>query len=181
MMTSVAVLGLGNVLMGDDALGPYTVRVFQAEYEVPEGVTVEDLGTPGLDLTPYLVDLKHLILVDTVRSEGEPGEIRLYDLEQVLQHPPGPRVSPHDPGVKEALLSLRFAGQGPEAMLLVGVIPGPDRGETGLSPALLRAVPAAVAEVVRELERLGLAPTRREPPGPPDIWWESPAGGGPGS
>ena len=107
---SVAVLGLGNVLMGDDALGPYTVRVFEAQYEVPEGVEVRDLGTPGLDLTPHLADLTRLILVDTVRSDGDPGDLRLYRLEEVLQHAPGPRVSPHDPGVKEALLSLRFAG-----------------------------------------------------------------------
>lgn len=169
---SVAVLGLGNVLMGDDALGPYTVRVFEAEYEVPEGVAVRDLGTPGLDLTPHLAELRHLILVDTVRSDGEPGELRLYRLEEVLRHPPGPRVSPHDPGVKEALLSLRFAGQGPEEMLLVGVIPGPHRSEAGLSPAVERAVPAAVAEIVRELEGLGLPPRRREPPHRPDLWWE---------
>jgi hydrogenase maturation protease len=169
---------MGNVLMGDDGLGPYVVHVFEAGYEVPEGVTVEDLGTPGLDLTPYIADLDHVIFVDTVRSEGGPGELRLYRMDEVLKHPPQPRVTPHDPGLKEALLSLRFSGRAPGDLLLVGVIPGPQRRDPGLSREVRRAVPAAVAEIVAELSRLGLEPKRRATPRDPDIWWEQPPGGG---
>jgi hypothetical protein len=44
----VGVIGLGNVLMGDDAFGPWVVQTLLAEHDFPEGIAVEDLGTPGL-------------------------------------------------------------------------------------------------------------------------------------
>lgn len=168
----VAVLGLGNVLMGDDALGPHVIHALERGYAFPEGVAVRDLGTPGLDLIPYLCGLDALILVDTVHSEGGAGEIRLYREDQILQHAPQPRVSPHDPGVKEALLNCRFSGSGPREMLLVGVIPGATETGVGLTPAVRASIPQAVQEVVRELERLGVPPrpTALTEPGP--AWWE---------
>jgi hydrogenase maturation protease len=167
----VGVIGLGNVLMGDDAFGPWVVQALLAGYEFPEGVSVEDLGTPGLDLMPYLVDLEALVLVDTVRSEAPPGTLRLYRRDEILRHPPRSRLSPHDPGVKEALLTAEFAGRGPREVLLVGAVPADTAMGVELSPALREAVPLAVGEVLREMERLGRPAVRRESPLAPDIWW----------
>jgi hydrogenase maturation protease len=171
---NVEVVGLGNVLMGDDALGPTVIKVLEAEYEFPGGVSVQDLGTPGLDLTPYLADIRALIVVDTVRASGVPGEARLYRRDEILKHPPQARLSPHDPGLKEALLTMEFAGNGPREVLLVGVIPAEVGTRIGLSPAVRAAVPGAVAEVVKELTRLGVAPRPRPTPADPDLWWERP-------
>ncbi len=49
--------------------------------------------------------------------------MRVYDKQDVLRHRPGSRVGPHDPGVKEALLGLEFAGRGPRVLTLIGVVP----------------------------------------------------------
>ena len=169
---TIAVVGLGNVLEGDDAFGPWVIQWLTAHYEFGEGVSVEDLGTPGLDLHPFLVDREFIVVVDTVRSEGAPGELRLYRKDQILRYAPQPRLSPHDPGLKESLQALEFRGDPPRDVLLVGAIPGTVDHLIGMTPPLLAAVPLAGAEVVRELARLGFPPTRRDPPGEPDIWWE---------
>ena len=169
----VAILGLGNVLMGDDALGPHVIAHLAARYQLPAEVILEDLGTPGLDLHPHLAGHDVLILVDVVKSKGEPGELRLYNKEEILKHPPGPRTSPHDPGVKEALLGLQFAGTDPEKVMLVGVIPNNTCDlEVGLSTAVRRAIPLAVDAVVAELAELGIEAVPRQPAPEPDIWWE---------
>jgi hydrogenase maturation protease len=68
----IGVIGIGNVLMGDDAFGPHVIRVLQAGYAFAPGVDVQDMGTPGLDLTAYLAGLDALVLVDTVKSAGAP-------------------------------------------------------------------------------------------------------------
>ncbi len=171
----VAIFGLGNILMGDDALGPHVIAHLCAGYEFPPGVIVEDLGTPGLDLHPHLAGHDVLILVDVVKSQGEPGELRLYRKDEILKHAIGPRVSPHDPGVKEALLGLQFAGEDPAEVLLVGVIPAVVSDlEVGLSAAVRSAIGAAEAAVLAELDRLGLAAVPRRPPLEPNIWWENP-------
>jgi hydrogenase maturation protease len=176
----VAVLALGNVLMGDDALGPHVIARLVAGYDFPAEVSIEDLGTPGLDLHPHLAGNDALIIVDVVKSKGQPGELRQYRKEEILKHPPGPRVSPHDPGLKEALLGLQFADDDPE-VLLVGVIPGRiPHLEVGLTSEVQAAVPLAVQAVLDELNRLGLPAVPRENAPEPDLWWEHqpPTGGG---
>jgi hydrogenase maturation protease len=172
----VGVFGLGNVLMGDDALGPTVVAHLAAGYDFPPEVHLEDLGTPGLDLHPHLAGREAIILVDVVKSQGKPGELRLYRREEILRHAPGVRVSPHDPGVKEALLALQFAADEPE-VLLVGVIPGKVEHATGMTEAVRAAVPAAAQAVLEELGRLGCAPAPRDGAAEPDLWWEEDDGG----
>lgn len=169
----IAVLGLGNILMGDDALGPHVIAHLMAGYDFPPEVALEDLGTPGLDLHPHLAGHGVLILVDVVKSKGSAGELRLYDKEQILKYPPGPRVSPHDPGVKEALLGLQFAGTDPKEVLLVGVIPDDtSQLEVGLSEPVRQAIPVAITAVLAELEKLGYPAVPRPGADQPDIWWE---------
>ncbi len=170
----VALVGLGNVLMGDDGFGPYVIETLRAGWEFDPAVSLEDLGTPGLDLTPHITGVDALLLVDTVHAAGLPGELRLYRGEQMFQHAPPPRLSPHDPGVHEALLIARFAGQDPGQLLLVGAIPFNTRTGPGLSPALRAAVPAAVEAVLAELQRLGLPARPRPRPEPVRAWWEAP-------
>ena len=176
MPPQTAVLGLGNVLMKDDALGPYVIRRLLAAWSFPPDVAVEDLGTPGLDLHPYLAGREALVIVDTVRADGEPGELRLYRKDDLLRHAPATRTSPHDPGLKEALLARQLAGNDPSEILLVGVIPGDTGSGVGLTPAVHGALEAVEAEVLCELERLGHAVGKLATPSTPDIWWEKPAG-----
>jgi hydrogenase maturation protease len=170
---TIRVLGLGNVLMSDDGFGPYVIRVLDAEYEFPENVEIVDVGTPGLDLTPFLLDADAVVFIDTVKSAGAPGDIRTYDRDQILRHPPQIRVSPHDPGVKEGLLTVAAAGAGPTSVTLIGVVP--DWVATGvtLSPAVRAAIEPVIAHVAAALERLGAPIRRRQDPRPAEIWWQA--------
>ena len=170
----IRVIGLGNVLMGDDGFGPYAVHQLHSTYEFPPEVTVIDVGTPGLDLTPYVMNADKLIVVDTVRSDGPAGALRLYRRDEILKHAPQPRLGPHDPGLKETLLALEFNGNGPNEVLLVGVIPALTTASPHLSDPVRAALPYAVAQVVEELTRLGAAPTRRLHPSTALPWWEEP-------
>ena len=168
----VRVLGLGNVLMGDDALGPWVIEALQAGWEFPEGVSVLDVGTPGLDLTPFLADAETVILVDTVKANAPPGTLRVYSRAQLAIRAPSPRVSPHDPGLTEALFALDFVGSGPRDVILVGVVPAATEQGVGLSPAVSGAVDRAAGEVVALLSCLAKAPRRRRGAIPAAPWWE---------
>jgi hydrogenase maturation protease len=170
----VRVLGLGNVLMSDDGFGPYVARVLEAYYEFPEHVEVIDVGTPGLDLTPYLLGADAVIFVDTVRSGGSAGDTRVYDRTEILRHPPQVRTGPHDPALKEALLTVDAAGAGPRIVKLIGVIPEWVATGTSLSRPAAAAVTEAVRLVIDELDRMGVCAVARAVPGTPHIWWETP-------
>ena len=170
----IRVLGMGNVLMSDDGFGPFVARVLEATYECPPGVELVDVGTPGLDLTPYLVDAEAVIFVDTVSSRGEPGELRTYDREDILRHPPQTRIGPHDPALKEALLTVAAAGAGPARVLLIGVIPQWIATGLVLSPRVQAAVGPAITAVVAALEDMGRPLVPRVQVSVPDIWWTRP-------
>ena len=167
----IRVLGLGNVLMSDDGFGPFVVRVLDAMYDTPPGVEFVDVGTPGLDLTPYLLDADAVIFVDTVKSNAAPGEMRIYDREDILRHPPQTRTGGHDPALKEALLTVDAVGGGPSRVTLIGVVPEWVATGTALSPLVESAVGRAVIAVVQALETLGVRVARRKRPLEPDIWW----------
>lgn len=168
---AIAVVGLGNVLLGDDGFGPSVIERLRARWEAPPGVAFVDAGTPGLHLVSHLAGRQHVILVDTVAADGSPGEIRLYRGDAIRRMSPKPRVSPHDPALLEALGIADLAGEAPQDVLLVGAIPRTVEVETRLSAELERAVSAAETIVVEALGDLGvevrpLALPRLEPP-----WW----------
>jgi len=169
----IRVLGLGNVLMSDDGFGPYVARVLEAFYEFPDDVEVIDVGTPGLDLTPYLLNTEAVIFVDTVTSDGAAGDMRVYDRAQILRYPPQARTGPHDPALKEALLTVDAAGAGPKVVKLIGVIPEWVATGVSLSPPVSAAVTAVVREVIDQLDRLGVPAIPRPVPEAPHIWWET--------
>ncbi len=175
----IRVLGLGNVLMGDDGFGPFVIESLDAAYDFPATVSVLDIGTPGLDLAPFLIGADAVIIVDTVRADAAPGTLRLYRREAILQHAPQPRLGPHDPGLKQTLLALDFAGRGPAQVLLVGVVPDRTAPCARLSPSVRAAIAAAVDACVAELQRLDAPPTPRTAPEPVAPWWERAANAAP--
>ena len=170
----ISVLGMGNVLMGDDAAGPYALAVLSSRYEIPDEVTVLDVGTPGLDLVPYLSGADVLLLVDTVRSDGPPGAIRTYDKATLLRSKLPPRLSPHDPAVGQCLAMLEIAGSAPRELLLIGIVPEKTSFGPGLSDPVQSAIPVVVARIADELQARGVVLEPRESPIPPDLWWEDP-------
>jgi hydrogenase maturation protease len=172
----VRVLGLGNVLMGDDAVGPWVIEELLANWDFPEEVELVDVGTPGLDLVPYMAGADTILIVDTVKSDGPPGRIRVYERDQLFARPAQPRLSPHDPGLTEVLFALTLAGSAPRDVVLIGVVPGAVEKRIGLSAPVQDAVPQAAAAVIERLGSLGFAPRRRSPPVIPSPWWEDPEG-----
>ena len=167
----MAILGLGSVLMGDDAAGPFFVRSFEAAWELPDQVTVEDLGTPGPELVNYLTGLARLIVVDAVRATGEPGELRIYGKKELLRHDLAAGRTAHDPSLHSALLAADLAGEAPREVVLIGVIPARVELHAGLSQAVARSMSRIERAVLDQLEAWDLAPRPRVPPRAADLWW----------
>ena len=97
----------------------------------------------------------------------------MYGRRELAGRAPLPRVSPHDPGLTEALFTLELAGAAPRDIVLVGVVPEKVEKSVRLSPAVRGAVDAAAAEVIRRLSLMGLAPHPRASAPAPAPWWES--------
>ncbi len=84
----VVIFGCGNILYGDDALGPMVVQTLLAEGDLGEDVACIDAGT---SIRPLLFDLilsdnhpQRVIIVDISTDEDiEPGQVKEIDVDQV--------------------------------------------------------------------------------------------------
>jgi hydrogenase maturation protease len=171
----IGVLGVGNVLMGDDGVGPYTVKLLEARYEFPEYVELQDLGTPGLGITAVFSEYDAIILIDAVSASKSPGDVKLYRKEQLVQVPLKTRVSPHDPALVEALLFAELSGKCPKEVLLVGVVPESCELGCGMTAPVQAGMETAIRAVLTELEWLGASAKLKARPDVPSIWWEKQA------
>jgi hydrogenase maturation protease len=168
----IGVLGVGNVLMGDDGIGPFVLKILESRYKFPANVVLHDLGTPGLGITCFFADYDAIILLDAVNAKGQPGDIRLYRRPQLVRVPIPQRISPHDPALVEALLFADLSGLCPREVLLIGVVPKTTELGCSLSDEVQAAVVPAISAVLAELHRLGVDTRVREQTETPPIWWQ---------
>lgn len=148
------VLGLGNVLCGDDGLGTVAIARLNARYEVPDGVSALDGGTLGLSLLPYVEDAERAILVDAIRADEPPGSFVRLEGDEVGPAVAG-RLSVHQVGVADLLDAARWRGRLPDELVLLGLVP--DTLEVGVtrSARVEAGLPGLVDRVVQEVSRMG--------------------------
>ncbi len=154
------VLGLGNLLCGDDGLGAAAIARLDRDWEAPEGAMVIDGGTLGLALLPYVEDALDVILVDAIRDDAPPGSlVRLQgeDVAPAILH----RLSPHQVGVADLLDGARLHDRYPRRLVLLGLVPqtlglGADR-----SVAVANRIPDLIDQIVAEARSMGHSFSRR--------------------
>jgi Ni,Fe-hydrogenase maturation factor len=81
--------------------------------------------------------------------------MRIYDKADLTRYAPFARTGPHDPGIKECVLTLEFAGRAPQAITIVGVVPKSTGMGIELTSDVADAIPAAVLAIADALGRHG--------------------------
>jgi hydrogenase maturation protease len=88
------VIGCGNLLRGDDAVGPVLVRRL-LELGLPPGMRVADGGTAGMDVAFRMRGAGHVILVDAASTGSEPGTLFEVPGEELEDLPPLAGINLH--------------------------------------------------------------------------------------
>jgi hydrogenase maturation protease len=172
------VLGLGNILLGDEGIGVWVVESLGREFGFPPEVATLEGGTLGLDLLPRLDGVERLLLVDAVKLGREPGEIVRLEGDAV----PAAldvKISPHQVGVQDLLAAARLMGREPSRVVLWGMEPERLDPGTGFSPRVAEALPRLREGVLDELRLWGVPGEPRADAAPPPVWWADPGVGRP--
>lgn len=139
----VLVLGVGNVLLGDEGAGVHAVRGMEAEAWPPH-VTLLDGGTGGFHLLSLFQEYARIVLVDATMDGQPPGTVRLIRPRFASDYPR--TLSAHDIGLKDLVESAALLGLTPEVVLVVvSVKTLPEGLHVGLSPAVAAALPRVAA------------------------------------
>ena len=108
---SILVLGMGNVLKGDDGLGVCALR--RLVDEGLEGAELLELGTSLADCCFALERHDHVVALDAVAGGGEPGDLYWLSKEDFVRARER-RVTLHDGDLLEALELAQLRGFRPQ-------------------------------------------------------------------
>ncbi|MGL5386724.1 MAG: HyaD/HybD family hydrogenase maturation endopeptidase [Serratia sp. (in: enterobacteria)] len=157
----ILVLGIGNLLLGDEAVGVRIVEALEQRYRLPAHVEVLDGGTSGMELMEIMADRDHLIVTDAVLTGAAPGSVAvLYDEEIPALFTR--KVSPHQLGLSDVLMALRLTDEFPRRLTLVGVVPESLEPGIGLTAVVSQAIEPALAQVLLALQESGVVAERKE-------------------
>jgi hydrogenase maturation protease len=157
----VMILGIGSILFSDDGFGIQVIQKIEKEYEFPDNVLVVDGGVLGINLLGVISKPRHLIVVDTMRNHGTPGD--LYRIEgEAIPERIRAKNSLHQVDFLEALTLCQALDNVPKTVI-IGVEPEDIQTlSLVLTPTVQARVEPVVAMVLKELERLGVSYRRKD-------------------
>ena len=145
-MTRPLVLGIGNVLMGDEGVGVHAVR--RLEGTLPPHVTVLDGGTGGFHLLGELSEHDPVFLIDATLDGRPPGTVSEIEPRYASDFPR--TLTAHDIGLRDLVESAALLGALPRIRLVTVSVAELQPMEMTLSPE----VDAAIPEVLGRIRRL---------------------------
>jgi hydrogenase maturation protease len=145
----VLILGIGNLLMGDEGVGVHVVRALEGE-AMPPGVEVLDGGTGGFHLLELFDRHRHMILIDATLDDSEPGTVRVLYPKFATDFPRS--LSAHDIGLRDLVESAALLGPLPTIDLITVSIAKIQPMDIEMTPEVKGAVPL-VLQTVRALLR----------------------------
>lgn len=148
----ILVLGIGNLLMGDEGIGVHAVRHLSTS-PVPEGVDVVDGGTGGFHLLSYFEDYPSLIMIDATMDGQPPGTVRTLRPRFATDYPR--TLTAHDIGLRDLVETAALLEHTPEVTLITISIAEMQPMETELSEPIRAAIPEVLRTVHTLLEAKG--------------------------
>ncbi|ASQ90705.1 hydrogenase maturation protease [Prosthecochloris sp. GSB1] len=152
-MKKINVIGLGNILFGDEGFGVEAVRRLEEECArfLPDTVSFIDGGTQGIYLLDYIESADALLIFDAVIPAEFDQEVYVYrdgELPAFIHR----KMSSHQMGLSELLSVARLHGRVPSDIALVGIPPKDLDMGTRVSPEVEKLLELAVGEGKRILE-----------------------------
>lgn len=140
MKEEILLLGIGNILLGDEGIGVHAVRKME-EKSWPGHISFLDGGTGGFHLLSIFQQYKKIILIDATLDGNQPGKVSLLKPKYAKDFPQ--TLSAHDIGLRDLVNSSALLGFLPEIYLITVSI----SENQPLSMELSEEVGQAVAEI----------------------------------
>lgn len=161
-MNNIAIIGIGNYLMGDEGVGIHAVEELR-KHPWPKGVEVIDGGTVGIGLLHLIEGRDFVVIIDCADFGGEPGDIRVFDPKN-LQHEEKKEAGLHAVDLLTALDLAKKTSKSPRKISIIGIQPEKISLGKTLSPEVQKSV-ESLREIVLKcvLDRLAVHPLESRP------------------
>jgi hydrogenase maturation protease len=160
MPFKIALLGLGNLMRTDDAVGMLTLQTLAESGVLPPDVRVIEGGTLGLDLLDSLRGISHLLVLDAIDTGVIPATLSRFEGEEIDNLPVAKSV--HLLGFSDLMGALRLMDAAPKEVVLLGVQPASTDWGTVLTPEVGVAQQTLMQSALAQLTQWIIEP----PPSP---------------
>ncbi|MCF6239417.1 MAG: hydrogenase maturation protease [Candidatus Marinimicrobia bacterium] len=153
-MAALTVIGVGNRLRGDDAVGPLLIDALATLPDLD--LELVDAGSDVLGILEYFEGRKHVLVVDACCMGKESGTLVSFDpaqAELILDKDP---MSLHGLGLAEALGMADSLQMLPGNLKIIGIEPDSIQFNSTLSPPVQRALKLAIEKVQAEVQQLSV-------------------------
>lgn len=137
------VLGLGNVLCGDDGFGVHVAARLARNHAFPPGCRVIDGGTQGQLLYGIVEEADALLLIDAADLSLAPGSLAVVGNEDIPKWLATGKLGAHQTSFSEVLALGALKNVLPEEISLIGFQPARVEFGQTLSPQARQAVARA--------------------------------------
>lgn len=145
----ILVLGIGNVLLGDEGVGVHAVRIL-GKIPFPGHISFLDGGTGGFHLLSVFQQYKKIIMIDATLDGNKPGKVSLLKPKYAKDFPQ--TLSAHDIGLRDLVQSSALLGFLPEIFLITVSISDNQPLQMVLSQQVEESIPE-IEVLVKDLIR----------------------------
>lgn len=167
----ILIAGMGNVLRQDDGFGVAVAQQLLEQGQLPENVTIVEVGTGGISLVQEMIDPDSgnpakplydvLFLLDATERDGQPGQVfvleaQVPDIDDLPEHIRRDFLADMHYSVPSRALTLAKAlGVLPQKTYIVGCQPKIyDDYQIGLSEAVKKAVEKTVSRMYQLIDEV---------------------------
>jgi hydrogenase maturation protease len=160
----IGIIGIGNLILSDEGFGIQTLHYLEANYIFPDTVILQDAGTAGIYMSPFLEACDPILVIDVVDIDAEPGSFHYYTMKDVKVGNFQTKMSPHQLGLLEIVEICRLRDAAPENIEFYCVVPKELDTSMELSPAVAPRVPEVAEMIIKRLKDFGLTVQKRTTP-----------------
>ncbi len=147
-MKKTLIIGIGSILKGDDGIGPRVIDELE-KYSLPDNITLERGDLSGVDLIKFFPEFERVIIVDAADMKEPPGEVRVFNFDQIKESTFSDSFSTHGMALLETLTLSEALDMSPE-IIIIGVQPE----NVSYSLKLSGLIESRIAYIIKTLKEL---------------------------
>lgn len=160
----ILLLGIGNLLFGDEGVGVHFVNYLHQKYKFDgeHEVKIIDGGTLAQRLIPIMVEYEHVVIIDTINApDVKAGEVYFFNFNSVPDAVNW-QGSAHEVEMLQTLTMMDLVGDRPNTMIM-GVVPTIiEITEFSLSEDVASSISLMEDTLLSHLDSLGVISTKKD-------------------
>jgi hydrogenase maturation protease len=145
----IAIVGLGNLMRTDDALGMLALSRLKMDFQLSDAIAMIEGGTLGLELMQPLENVTHLLALDAIDAGETAGTLLRFAGDQIADMPASKSV--HLLGFSDLIGAMTLTGDAPEEIVVLGLQPELIAWGTRLTNTVEAALPRLIDAALEQI------------------------------